>query len=176
MPLCCGVGEDSQSPLDSKEFKSVNPKGNQSWIFIRRTEAETPILWPRDVKSRLMCKDPDVGQDWRQEEQGSTEDESVGWHHWFNGHEFEQSLGDGEGQGSLVCCTPWGHKVLDTTESLNNNKLLLAFHKTKIELNSYAPFSNYDTIMLKIMIKCNYNNFKLLEREKDRSIKMWKYN
>ena len=121
--LCAVVLEKTlESPLDSNEIKSVNPKGNQSWIFIRRTEAETPILWPPDVRSRFIQKDPDVGKDWRQEEEGSTEDEMVEWYPWFNGHELEQSLGDGEGQGSLVCCTPQGHKMSDTTEWLNNNK------------------------------------------------------
>ena len=105
--LCAVVLEKTlESPLDSNEIKSVNSKGNQSWIFIRRTEDETPILWPPDVRSWFMQKDPDVGKDWRQEEEGSTEDEMVEWYLWFNGHEFEQCLGDGEGQGSLVCCTP----------------------------------------------------------------------
>ena len=102
-----------KSPLDSKEIKPVNPKGNQSWIFIGRTdsEAEAPILWPPDVKNRLLGEDPDAGQDWRQEEKGMTEDEMVGWHHWFDGHGFEQSPGVGDGQGSLVCCSPWVYRV-----------------------------------------------------------------
>ena len=106
-----------ESPLDSKEFKPVSPKGNQSWIFIGRTdvEAEGQILWPPDVKSWLTGKDPDAGKDWGQEEKGVTEHELVGWHHWLNGHEFEQTLGDSEGQGSLVCCSPWGYKELDLT-------------------------------------------------------------
>ena len=97
-----------QSSLDCKEIQPVNPKGNQSWIFIGRTdaEAEAPIHWPLDAKSRLIRKDPDVGKDWRQEEKGTTEDEMVGWHHRLNGHEFEQTPGDGEGQGSLACCSP----------------------------------------------------------------------
>ena len=91
-----------ESPLDCKEMKPVNPKGNQSWIFIGRTdaEAETPIHWPPDEKSWLIRKDSDAGKDWRQEEKGLTEDEIVGWHHWLKGHEFEQALGDGEEQGS----------------------------------------------------------------------------
>ena len=104
-----------QSPLDSKEIKPVNPKGNQPWIFIGRTEAEAPILWPPDVKSRLTGKDPDAGKDWRQEEKGMTEDEMVGWHHWFNGHESEQTPGDSEGQRSLDCCSPWAGKESDST-------------------------------------------------------------
>ena len=98
--------------LDCKEIKPVNPKVNQSWIFIGRTdaEAEATILWPPDVKSRLIIEDPDAGKDWRQEEKGMTEDETVGWHHWRNGHEFEQALGDGEGQGSQMCCNSRGRK------------------------------------------------------------------
>ena len=109
--------------LDCKEIKPVNPKGNQSWIFIRRTdaEAEIPILWAPDAKNWLTGKDPDAGKDGRQEEKWTTEEEMVGWHHWLNGHEFEQAPGDGEGQGSLVCCSPWGHKELDMTEWVNNN-------------------------------------------------------
>ena len=112
-----------ESPLDCKEIKPVHPKGNQSWIFIGRTdvEAEAPILWPPDAKSWLIRKDPDAGKDWRQEEKGTIEDEMVGWHHWLNGHEFEQAPGDGEGQGSLACCSPCGRKESDITERLNNN-------------------------------------------------------
>ena len=111
-----------ESPLDCKEIQPVHPK-DQSWIFIGRTdvEAETPMLWPPDGKSWLIRKDRDAGKDWRQEEKGTTEDEMFGWHHQFNGHEFEQAPGDGEGQGSLACCSPRSCKVLDTTEWLNNN-------------------------------------------------------
>ena len=107
----CGAGEDSQRLclVDSK-IKPVNPKGNQPWIFIGRTDAEAPILWPPDAKCWLIGKDPDSGTDWRQEK-GVTEVEMVEWYHWLNGHEFEQTLGDGEGQGSLACCSPWGHGV-----------------------------------------------------------------
>ena len=114
------------SPLDSKEIHPVNPKGDQSWEFIGRadTEAEAPILWSPDAKSQLIGKDPDAGKDWGQEEKGTTEDEMVGWHHRLNGHEFEQTPGDSEGQGSLECCSPWGQKGMDTTEQLNNNALL----------------------------------------------------
>ena len=112
-----------ESPLDCKEIKPVSPKGNQSWLFTGRTddEAEALILWPSDVKNWLTGKDPDAGKDWGQEEKGATEDEMVGWPHWLNGHEFEWSLGDREGQGSLVCCSPWGCKESDTPEQLNNN-------------------------------------------------------
>ena len=102
-----------ESPLDSKAIKQVNPKGNQPWIFIGSTDAiaEAAILWPPDAKSWLIRKDPDAGKDWRQEEQWAVGDEMVGWHHQLNGHEFEQALGDGEGQGGLVCCSPWGRKM-----------------------------------------------------------------
>ena len=96
-----------ESPLDCKEIQPAHPKGDQSWVFIGRTdaEAETPILWPPDAKSWLTGKDPDAGKDWRQEEKGMTEDEMVGWHLWFNGPESKQAPGDGEGQGGLVCCS-----------------------------------------------------------------------
>ena len=101
-----------ESSLDSTENKPVHPKGNQSWIFIGGTdaEAEALILWLPDEKSQLLGKDPDAGKDWKQEEKEMTENEMVGWYHWLNGHEFEQTLGDGEGQGSLACCIPWGCK------------------------------------------------------------------
>ena len=107
-----------ESPLDCKEIQPVHPKGGQSWMFIGRTdaEAEAPILWPPDAKSWLIGKDPDAGKDWRWEKKGTTEDEMVGWHHRLDGHEFEQALGVGDGQGGLVCCSPWGCKELDTTE------------------------------------------------------------
>ena len=109
-----------ESPLRCK-IQPVHPKGNQSWIFIGRTdaEAETPILWPLDAKNRLIEKDPDAGKDWKREEKGTTEDELVGWHHRLDGHEFEWTPGVGDGQGSLACCSPWGCKELDTTEGLN---------------------------------------------------------
>ena len=110
-----------ESPLDSKEIKPVHHKRNQSWIFIGSTDAEAValILWPPEVKNWLIGKDPDAGEDWMQEEKGMTEDEMVGWHHWLHGHEFEQAPGDGDGQGSLICCSLWGHKESDTTEWLN---------------------------------------------------------
>ena len=105
------------SPLDCKEIQPVHPKGDQSWVFIGRidVEAETPIFWPPDGKSWLIWKDPDVGKDWGQEEKGTTEDEMVRWHHWLNRHEFEQTLGDMEGQESLAYYSSWGHKESNTT-------------------------------------------------------------
>ena len=106
------------SPLDSKDIQPVHPKGDQSWVFIGRTdvEAETPMLWSPDAKSWLIKKESDAGKDWRQEEKGMTEDEMVGWHHWLDGQEFEQV---GDGQGSLACSNPWGRKESDSTERLN---------------------------------------------------------
>ena len=110
-----------ESPLDCKEIQPVHPKGNQSWIFIGRTDAETeaPILWSPDAKSQFIGKDPDGGTDWRREEKGMTEDEMVGWHHRLNWHEFEQALGVSDGQGSLGCCCPWGCKEHDWVTELN---------------------------------------------------------
>ena len=112
-----------QSPLDSKEIKPVNSKGNELWIYTGMTdaEAEAPILWPPDVNSQLIGKDPDTQKDWEHKEKGTTEDEMVGWHHWFSGHEFGQTPGDGEGQGSLACCSPWSYKELETTCQLSND-------------------------------------------------------
>ena len=113
-----------ESPLYCYGIQTVNPKGNQSWIFIGRTDAEVEaaVLWPLE-ENWLTGKYPDAGKDWRQEEKGMTEDEMVGWHHWHNGHEFEQAQGVGDGQGSLACCSPWGHRELDTTEQLNWTEL-----------------------------------------------------
>ena len=107
-----------ESPLDCKVIKTVNPKGNQPWIFIGSTdaEAETPVLSQPDAKNWLIGRDPDAGKDWGQEKKGEeTEDKMFGWHHRLNGYELEQTLGDGEGQGSLACCCACGCKELDTT-------------------------------------------------------------
>ena len=104
------------SPLDCKESKPVNPKESQPWIFFGKTDTEAPILWPPGVKNWLPGKGPDAGKDWGQEEKGVTEDDMVGWHHRLDGHDFKQTLGDSEGQGSRVCCSPWSRKQLDTTE------------------------------------------------------------
>ena len=101
------------SPLDCKEIQPVHPKGNQSWIFIGRTdaEAETPVLWPPHVKSWLIGKDPNARKDWGQEEKGTTEDEMAGWHHLLDRHEFGWTPGSGDGQGGLACCDSWGRRV-----------------------------------------------------------------
>ena len=102
-----------ESPLDSKDIKPVNPKGNQSWIFIEKTDIEATIFWPPDGKIWLIGKDPDAGKDWRQK--GVTEDDTVGWHHWLNGHKFEQTPEYNKGQVRLACCSPWGYKESATT-------------------------------------------------------------
>ena len=130
MLLNCGVGGDSWQSVGQPGVKPVSPKGNQAWMFTGRTdaEAETPILWLPEIKndalflfkSWLIGEKAYAGTDWRQEE-GTTEDEMVGWHHQLNGHEFEQIPGEGKEQGSLSCCSPWGHKQSDMTEWLNNN-------------------------------------------------------
>ena len=133
-----------ESPLDCKEIKPVNPKGNQPWIFIRMTdaEAEAPVLWTPDAKSWLIRKDPDAGKDWRQEVKGMTKDDLFGSHHLLNGHEFEQALRDGEGQGSLVCCSPQANKELDMAEWLNNNILWWS----EIYLRNKEEWFNYKKI------------------------------
>ena len=116
------IGEDSR-----EEFQPFNPKGNQSWIFTGRTDAdaEVPILWPLDAKNWLIRKDPDVGKRLKAGGEGDNKDEMVGWHHWLSGHEFEQVPGDGDGQGSLACCSPWGCKKSDMTERMNWTKHFL---------------------------------------------------
>ena len=122
-----------ESPLDCKEIKPVNPKGNQPWIVTGRTDAEAPIHWPPDMKSWLIGKDPEpwCWERLKAGEQGA-EDETIGWHHWLNGHwassmselESEQAAGNSEGQGSLACCSPWGPKESKTTQWLNNKRQL----------------------------------------------------
>ena len=128
-----------ECPVDCKEIQPVNPKGDQSWISIERTDAEAvaPILWPPDAKNRLIRQEPDAGKDWRQEESGTTDDDMVGWYHQLDGHEFEQALGDGKGQGNLACCSPQGCKESDVTEQPNNSlKKRSGFKKI---LFSYLP-------------------------------------
>ena len=114
-----------ESPLGCKKIQPVHPKGDQSWVFIGRNdvEVETPILWPPDVRSWLIGKDPDARKDWGQEEKGTTEGEMVGWHHWLNGRVFGWTLGVGNGQGDLACCGSWGRKESDMTEWLNWTEL-----------------------------------------------------
>ena len=129
-----------ESPLDCKEIKLVHPKGNQSQIFIGRTDAETetPILWPPDAKSWLIGRDPDAGKDWRQEEKGMTEDQMVEWHYWLHGHEFEKALGVGDRQGSLVWYSPWGHKEIDTTEQLSTHTQEATVYGSQVSISCVA--------------------------------------
>ena len=141
------------SLLDSK-VKPVNPKRNQLWIFFGSTdaEAEASKLWSPDAKSQLVGKDPDAGKDWRQEEKGATEDEMVGWHHLFNGHEFEQTPGDSKRQGSLVSYNPWGRKESDTTQWLNNNN-----HEHRKRLWDISVHEWWDQCLVS---PCSLRNFK----------------
>ena len=122
-----------ESPLDCKEIQPVHSKRDHSWVFFGRTdvEAETPIFWPPHAKSWLIWKDWDVGEDWRQEEKGMTEDEMAWWHHRLDGHEFEWTLGVGDEQGDLVCCSSRGHKESDMTERLNWSDLFNKIRATK---------------------------------------------
>ena len=136
-----------ESSLDCKEIKPVNPKGNKSWIFIGRTdtEAEAPLFCPPDAKNWLIEKDSNAGTDWRQEEKGITEDEMAGWHHRLNGHEFEQALGAGEGQGGLACCSPWGYKELDMTMYSSSSSwapTLSAHQEAGRVVDGYTSFSD----------------------------------
>ena len=127
MLLNCVLEKTLGSPLDCKKVQPVHAKGDQSWVFIGRTdaEAETPILWSLHAKSWLTGKDPDSGRDWGQEEKGMTEDEMTGWHHRLDGHEFGWTPGVGAGLGGLACCDSWGHKESDTTEQLTWTELKL---------------------------------------------------
>ena len=152
-----------ESPLDSKKTKPVNPKGIHPEYPIGRTDAkaEAPTLWLLDVKSWLTGKDPDAGKDWGQEEKGVTEHEMVGWHHWLNGHEFEQAPGDGEGQGSLACYSPRGHKESDTTWQLNSNKHKMAagsWNCSRLTCNlpnsGFLPFEGNRAVKVKVDQSC----------------------
>ena len=148
------------SPLDCKEIQPVHPKGNQSWIFIGRTdvEAETPILWPPDEKSRLIGKDREAGKD-RRQEKGTTEDEMVRWHHWLYGHEFEESPGVGDGQGSLACCSPWGHKESDWETELNWTDDFLQQCFTILSVQVFRlHFILFDTIVNENIFLISFSN------------------
>ena len=142
MLLNCGVGEDSWESLGLQGDLTSHPKGDQSWVFFGRTdaEAETPILWPPHVKSWLTGKDSDAGRDWGQKEKGTTEDEMAGWNHQLDGHEFEWTPGVGDGQGGLACCDSWGRKELDTTEQLNWTEAPLSMEFLRQEYWSGLPF------------------------------------
>jgi len=132
-----------ERPLDCKEIQPVHPKGDQSWVFIGRTdvEAETPVLWPPHVKSWLIGKDPDAGRDWGQEEKGMTEDEMAGRHHQLDVCKFEWTPGVGDGQGGPTCCDSWGHKESDITEWLNWNELICIHTCISVRVLSYINLS-----------------------------------
>ena len=134
-----------ESPLDCKETQPVHPKGNQFWTFIGMAdvEAETPILWPPDAKNWCIGKDPDAGKDWRQEEKRTTEDEMVRWHHQLNALEFKQTPGVDDRQGSLACCSLWGHKELDTTEQLNWTELKITIQNILSSESSLMPLCSW---------------------------------
>ena len=150
MRSTCGAGEKTlQSTLEIKQIKPVNLKGNQRWILIGRTDAEAPVFWSPNVNSRLIGKVPDAGKDWGQKEKRATEDELAGRYHWCNGHELGQTLGDGEGQGGLACCRPWGHRVGHNwvTEKQHSLKRVCLWHMAWLtsafwmEYFSFFPFN-----------------------------------
>ena len=137
------VEKTVESPLDFKEIQPVNPKGNQSWIFIGTTDAEpeTSMLWPPYGKNWLTGKDPDPEKDWKQEEKRLTNDEIAGYYHWLDGHEFEQALGVGDGQRSLAYWSSWGLQELDTTDWLNWTELLFPYFPLK-----HGPSQNHQSV------------------------------
>ena len=148
-----------ESPLDCKDVPPVLPKGNQSWIFIGRTDAkaETPVPWPPHTKSWFIGKDSDAGRDWGQEEKGTTEDEMAGWRHRLDGCEFEWTPGIGDGQGGLVCYSSWGCKVSDTTERLNwtelnwvNIKFIDTGGKAEAMVSSCTFMMSYEWLALEL--------------------------
>ena len=130
-----------ESLLDCKEIQPVHSKGDQSWVFIGRTDAEAPVLWPPHAKSWLTGKDTDAGRDWGQEEKGTTEDEMGGWHHWLDGRESEWTPGVGDGQGDLACCDSWCRKELDTTERLIWSDLMYTGVHISFRIFRMFPFS-----------------------------------
>ena len=153
MLLNCGVGKDSWESLGRKEIKPVNPKGNQPWIFIGRTDAEASVLWPPDVKSWHIGKNPDAGRDWGQEDKGATEGEMVGSHYQLDGYEFEQTPRDSEGQGSLACCSPWGCKESETTEWLNNiYPLQLYFRDFFLKSKFIRLFNHHQNLFVNVSV------------------------
>ena len=139
-----------ESPLDCKEIQPVHSKGDQSWDFFGRNDAkaEIPVLWPPHAKSWLIGKDPDAGRDWGQEEKGMTEDEMVGWDHQLNGHAFRWTLGVGDGQRGLVCCSSWSRKERDTTEQLHGTE----FNKKRLQTFLMYKESIYELLQWKITL------------------------
>ena len=180
-----------KSPLNYKEILPVNPKGNQSWIFIGKTDdkAEAPILWPPDVKNWLTGKDPDAGKDWKREEKGTTEDEMVGWHYQLDGHDYKQAPGAGDGQGSLACSSWWGKRVrhdwateLSRTEItiyrqiLSIAKCLMIFHYCFSWTISYSPYFLFSRSFLSRMAgaldKHHWYHIPLFHADKE-SLILW---
>ena len=155
-----------EGPLGCNEIKPVNPKGNQSWIFIGRTEAETPTIWPPDAKNWLIGKDLMWGKTEGSLEKGMTEDKMVEWHHQFDGHEFDKTVGDTKGQGSLACCSPWGHRESGTTEWLNNN--LQAFGITEEKRRSRKNIRNNDEDFSTLIIDTQAQTRKLRKYKQDK--------
>ena len=155
-----------KSPLECKEIQPVHSEGDQAWEFFGRTdvEAETPVLWPPDVKSWLIWKGPDSGKDWGHGERGTTEDEMVGWHHWLDGREAEWTPGVGDGQGGLACCDSWGRKESDTTERLNWTELNVSFNS--VTNSSSCPMWGY---VVFFQVQCfpdtSWLNFRYSENE-----------
>ena len=123
MPSTVVLEKTPEGPLDRKDIKPINLKGNKPWILLGRSDAEAkaPVFWSSNVNSQLIGKAPEAGKDWGQKEKRASEDKMVGWHHWCNRHEIEQTPGGGEGQGGLACCSSWGHIESVTTVLLNNN-------------------------------------------------------
>ena len=154
MLLNCGVGEDFESPLDCKVIQPVHSKGDQSWVFNGRTDAkvETPILWPPNAKSWLIGKDPDAWRDWRQEEKGMTEDEMAGLHYWLYGHEFEWTLGIGDGQRGLACCDSWGRRESDKTEASEHAHSSKKLNK---QSDNMQPWHTPFPILNQLIIPCS---------------------
>ena len=137
-----------ESPFDCKEIKPIIPKGNQPWIFIGRTDAESPIFLPPDVKDQLVSKDPDAGKDWRQRRRGRQRMRWVAWHLWLDGHEFEQAPGVGDGQGGLACCNPWGRKESDMTDPLNWTSRKVMGLKPLLPLLPHPPREEVPSLLL----------------------------
>ena len=161
------------SPLNCKEIQPVHPKGDQSWVFIERTDAdaETPIFWPPHAQSWLIWKDPDAGRDWGQEEKGTTEDETAGWHHWLDGHEFGWTLEVGDGQGGWACCDSWGRKESDTTEWLNWTEEVLS--QSTYALFCISLWLSY-ILMIVYLFYCIYiNPSELLHVNQDGDFFFW---
>ena len=167
MLLNCGVGEDSENPLDCKEIQQVHPKGDQSWVFIGRTDAkaETPVLWPPHAKSWLIGKDPDAGRDWGQEEKGMAEDEMAGWYHWLDGRECEWTLGVGDGHGVLACCDSWGCKKVghDWVTELSWNKCSTYTRASEKQILNYCWKSSTFLVNVNILFVSSWKHFQRIE-------------